>query len=96
MSFLLAITLNLFFSTASAQPTGPLSLACSTEKRILVVRLGGQDIRTYQIAVGKKAKPTPMGTYSIRHIVWNPPGIRPMRSGRRGRSPPLPAIRRTR
>lgn len=94
MSFLLALTLNLFLSSKSAgkavPPAGPLTLACSTQKRILVVRLGGQDVRTYQVAVGTKTKPTPMGTYAIRHIVWNPAWHPPDAKWAKGKKPAPP------
>ncbi len=44
--------------------SGPLSVAASTEKRILVVRIGSTQVRRYDIAVGKKAHPTPMGRFT--------------------------------
>jgi lipoprotein-anchoring transpeptidase ErfK/SrfK len=79
MSFLLACILSIFPATRSAAASkqtaavsGAVTLACSTKKHILVVRIGGQDVKTYDVAVGTKKYPTPMGTFSIRHIVWNP------------------------
>jgi lipoprotein-anchoring transpeptidase ErfK/SrfK len=56
----------------AAQASGPLSLAVSTEKKILVVRLGATDVKKYDVAVGTSKKPTPMGRFGISHIVWNP------------------------
>ena len=52
--------------------SGPLSLAISTKKRILVVRAGATEVQRYSVAVGTKKHPTPTGRFSIRHIVWNP------------------------
>jgi lipoprotein-anchoring transpeptidase ErfK/SrfK len=53
-------------------PAGALSLAASTGKNILVVRVNGKDVRTFHVSVGTKAHPTPSGHFGIRHIVWNP------------------------
>ena len=47
-------------------------MAASTQKKILVVRIGAQDVKKYNIAVGSKKHPTPMGHFVVRHIVWNP------------------------
>ena len=29
-------------------------------------------MHAYDVAVGTKKNPTPMGSFTIRHIVWNP------------------------
>jgi lipoprotein-anchoring transpeptidase ErfK/SrfK len=67
MTLLLAIVL-------AANPifNKPLTIAVSTQKKILVVRAYGRDVKKYDVAVGTKGHPTPMGTFSISHIVWNP------------------------
>lgn len=70
--------------------TGPVSLAVSTQKKILVVRLGGADVKTYQVAVGTKAKPTPMGRFGINHIVWNPAWHPPAEKWAKGKKPAAP------
>jgi lipoprotein-anchoring transpeptidase ErfK/SrfK len=90
MSLLLAVILSSFFSAQSAAPTSPLSIAVSTQKRILVVRLNGQDVKTYQVAVGTKTKPTPTGAYTIRHIVWNPAWHPPDAKWAKGKKPAGP------
>jgi lipoprotein-anchoring transpeptidase ErfK/SrfK len=56
---------------------GPITLAASTKKRILEVRVAGVTTKRYEIAVGTKAHPTPNGTFAIRHIVWNPAWVPP-------------------
>src|SRR3954454_20987897 len=61
-----------FPSHAQKVVTGPLSMAVSTQKRILVVRIGATEVRRYSVAVGSKKHPTPMGRFVVRHIVWNP------------------------
>lgn len=70
LTFVLAFTL--LFETKVAAAKGPVWLAASTEKRILVVRNGATDVKQYDIAVGTKSHPTPGGRYTVRHIVWNP------------------------
>jgi len=52
--------------------SGPITLAASTKKKILEVRVGGVTTKRYEVAVGTKGHPTPNGTFTIRHIVWNP------------------------
>jgi len=74
----------------SAAPAGPLSIAVSTQKKILVVRLAGADVKTYEVAVGTKQKPTPMGNFSIRHIVWNPAWHPPAEKWAKGKQPAQP------
>src|SRR3954452_50507 len=66
----LLLVLNIFFATPVV--SGPLTMAASTQKKILVVRIGPQDVKKYSIAVGSKKHPTPMGHFTVRHIVWNP------------------------
>ena len=44
--------------------TGPLTMAVSTQKKILVVRIGGTEMRRYTVAVGTKVKPRPMGQFT--------------------------------
>ena len=61
----------------SAQSGGAITLAASTKKNILVVRVGGRDVKTYDVSVGTKRYPTPSGTFHISHIVWNPAWVPP-------------------
>ena len=83
--FLLAIALA---STVRADViSGPLSMAASTRKRILVVRVGPTEVRRYSIAVGSKNHPTPMGHFSVRHIVWNPDWNPPDAPWAKGKKP---------
>jgi lipoprotein-anchoring transpeptidase ErfK/SrfK len=59
-------------SMQKAIPAGALSLAVSTGKNILVVRVNGRDVKTFPVSVGVNAHKTPQGHFGIRHIVWNP------------------------
>ncbi len=86
MLTLLAFTL-LFQTKAAA---GPLSMAASTEKRILVVRRGAGDVKKFDIAVGTKKNPTPHGRYTVRRIVWNPAWVPPKSGWAKGKKPTAP------
>lgn len=77
-------------TSKNAAPSGPLSLAVSTQKKILVVRMGGVDVKKYDVAVGTKAKPTPTGRFSVSHIVWNPPWHPPAEKWAKGKKPTAP------
>lgn len=70
--------------------SGPLTMAVSTQKKILVVRIGATEMRRYTVAVGTKAKPTPMGTFTVKHIVWNPAWHPPDASWAKGKDPAGP------
>ncbi len=92
MSLLLAF-LILLQSTDADQPviiSGPLTVAASTEKKILVVRIGGTEVRRYETAVGTKKHPTPTGRFTIRHMIWNPAWVPPDAKWARGKKPTAP------
>ena len=74
---ILLTTLLLASPDTSADSGGTISLAASTKKNILVVRVGGKDVKTYNVSVGTKKYPTPSGTFRINHIVWNPAWVPP-------------------
>ncbi|HEY4640404.1 MAG TPA: L,D-transpeptidase [Thermoanaerobaculia bacterium] len=79
----LVLILTLFFAPA---PSGPLTMAAGTQKKILVVRIGGVDVKKYDIAVGSKKHPTPMGRFTVRHIIWNPAWHPPDKPWAKGKS----------
>lgn len=81
------LLLAILFAT---QSPSPISLAVSTQKKILVVRRNGVDVKTYDVAVGTKKHPTPLGTFSIRHIVWNPAWHPPDAKWAKGKKPAKP------
>jgi len=59
----------------SAQPgvvEAPLVLKANVRSRMLVVQRGDSTLRTYAVAVGQDGYPTPVGSFSIKTIVWNP------------------------
>ena len=58
-----------------AQPAvaeAPLVLKANVHSRMLVVQRGDSTLRTYSVAVGQDGYPTPVGSFTIRKIVWNP------------------------
>lgn len=87
---LVALLLTTFLATKQAAVSGPLSMAASTQKKILVVRVGASDVRHYDIAVGTKAHPTPNGRFGVRHIVWNPAWNPPPEKWAKGKKPTPP------
>ena len=66
---LVALILSVFLSTKSNIISGPLTMAASTQKKILVVRIGAHEMRHYDVAVGTKKNPTPSGRFGVKHIV---------------------------
>jgi len=92
MSLLLLLAL-LIAQSDEQQPqiiSGPLSIAASTEKKILVVRIGATEVRHYDVAVGTKSHPTPMGRFVVRHLVWNPAWVPPNAGWAKGKKPASP------
>ena len=67
----------LLLSSLLSAVSGPLTMAASTQKKILVVRVGGHDVKQYDIAVGSKKHATPGGRFTVRHIIWNPAWVPP-------------------
>src|ERR1051325_12184519 len=77
------------FATKTAVP-GEITLAASTQKNILELRVGGKTIRRYDISVGTKKYPTPNGMFTVNHIVWNPAWVPPKEKWAKGKKPAAP------
>jgi lipoprotein-anchoring transpeptidase ErfK/SrfK len=78
---------SLFGATQqSAVISGPLTMAASTQKKILVVRIGATTVRKYDIAVGSKKHPTPHGRFAVKHMIWNPAWHPPDAAWAKGKS----------
>jgi len=84
------LVLAILLAANSVVVSGPLTMASSTEKKILVVRIGATDVRKYDVAVGMKAHPTPMGRFTVKHIVWNPAWVPPDAGWAKGKQPAQP------
>jgi len=87
---MMPLFLSLFLLTGAAAPA-PLSMAVSTQKKILVVRIGAQDVKHYDVAVGTPKHRTPMGRFGVRHIVWNPAWVPPKAKWSKGKQPAAPS-----
>jgi lipoprotein-anchoring transpeptidase ErfK/SrfK len=83
--FALTFVLSFFLATP-----GPVTMASSTQKKILVVRAGGKDVKRYDVAVGSKKHPTPHGRFIVRRIVWNPAWVPPNEPWAKGKKPTPP------
>jgi lipoprotein-anchoring transpeptidase ErfK/SrfK len=75
---------------ATSSSSGVVSLAASTRKNILELRVGGKTIKRYEVSVGTKAHPTPTGTFRVDHIVWNPAWNPPKEKWAKGKKPTAP------
>ena len=84
----LVLAFLLFFD--SNVVSGPLTMAASTGKKILVVRVGPHQVKKYDVAVGSKAHPTPNGSFTIKHMVWNPAWVPPDANWAKGKQPAKP------
>ena len=87
---ILALILSTLFATSSSTAANEVWLAVSTKKNIMELRVGNRLIRRYDVSVGKKAHPTPHGTYRVNHIVWNPAWVPPKEGWAKGKKPAAP------
>ena len=55
-----------------APPETQLTLHADLSARNIVVKLGDNTIKTFDVAVGQDRYPTPTGEFTIERIVWNP------------------------
>jgi lipoprotein-anchoring transpeptidase ErfK/SrfK len=56
----------------AADASAPLALTADLSTRTITVTAADQTVRTYKVAVGQDRYPTPIGTFTIEKIVWNP------------------------
>jgi murein L,D-transpeptidase YcbB/YkuD len=77
------------FTRPDVPDDGGLALSASLAERKLYIHDGAGTL-AFDVAVGKDAKPTPTGTFTIRKIVWNPAWVPPDEKWARGRAPQPP------
>ncbi len=94
MRLLLALVLTLFITQPASPAGGEVSLAVSTTKNIMELRVGGKTIRRYDVSVGTKKHPTPHGTFTVNHIVWNPAWVPPKEKWAKGKKAEAPGSRK--
>jgi lipoprotein-anchoring transpeptidase ErfK/SrfK len=75
---------------AAAGARSSVSLTVDLSDRKLYVQQGDDVVRTYSVAIGTDAHPTPTGSFTIRHLVWNPRWVPPDAKWARGRQPRAP------
>jgi lipoprotein-anchoring transpeptidase ErfK/SrfK len=75
--FLAALLATTDSADAAPATGGAITMAASTKKNILEVRVGGKTVKRYHVSVGTKKFPTPNGQFKINHIVWNPAWVPP-------------------
>ena len=76
--------------SASAVFAGSLELQVDVSERQLRAVVDGEEVRRYDIAVGKDSYPTPTGKFTIRKLVWNPSWVPPDSKWARKKSPQPP------
>jgi len=59
-------------TSIEAPVEAPLVLRADLGARMLFVQRGDSTLKTYSVAVGQDRYPTPVGTFTISRIVWNP------------------------
>jgi lipoprotein-anchoring transpeptidase ErfK/SrfK len=59
-------------SATQAAREAPLLLKANLTARMLIAKRGDSTLRTYAVAIGQERYPTPVGTFNIKKIVWNP------------------------
>lgn len=70
---------------APAPRADAVRLVVDLSDRQLSVVQGDEVERTYSVAIGKPAHPTPQGEFRIRRIIWNPRWVPPDASWARGK-----------
>jgi lipoprotein-anchoring transpeptidase ErfK/SrfK len=65
---------------------GPVRLAADLSERELTVIAANGALRTFKVAIGTRADPTPTGTFRIRKIVWNPSWVPPDQKWAKGQT----------
>jgi lipoprotein-anchoring transpeptidase ErfK/SrfK len=87
---LLALVISTLFATGGSTNANAVTLAVSTKKNVMELRVGSKIVRRYDVSVGKKAHPTPHGTYRVSHIVWNPSWVPPKEKWAKGKKAAAP------
>ncbi|HYO76086.1 MAG TPA: L,D-transpeptidase [Thermoanaerobaculia bacterium] len=90
----LAVVLSLLYAAEASTAGGVVTLATSTKKNIMELRVDGKTIRRYDVSVGKKPHRTPHGTFTVRHIVWNPGWVPPKEKWAKGKKAEKPGSKK--
>ena len=85
-----ALVFGLGAARAPGSATSSLTLEASLSDRKLTLKRDGEAIKTYDVAIGAPAHPTPTGAFTIRKIVWNPAWVPPDEKWAKGSTPKGP------
>jgi murein L,D-transpeptidase YcbB/YkuD len=95
-SILLLSALPLLWGAAKHTPLelrGELTVEVDLSTRRLVVTADGRQLGAYDIAIGKPGHLTPVGTYKMSRVVWNPSWVPPKEEWADTASPKEPGER---
>lgn len=73
-----------------AEAVSSTRLTADISQRQLYLWKGGEVSKSYPVAVGTRADPTPRGTFTIRRIVWNPGWVPPDEKWAKGKTAKKP------
>lgn len=71
----------------------PVHVVADLGARRLSIVEGDEVVESYPVAIGKDSKPTPIGSYTIRKIIWNPAWIPPDSKWAQGKKPQPPGAK---
>ena len=78
-------------TAAATRPNDAIHISVDLSERLLVIEDGGQAVRTFGVAIGKRSHPTPTGRFTLRKMIWNPGWVPPKnRAWSRGKTPKDP------
>ena len=85
-----ALVFGLGAARAPGAASSTLTLEASLSERKLTLKRDGEVVKTYDVAVGSPAYPTPTGKFTIRKMVWNPAWVPPAVSWAKGSTAKAP------
>lgn len=80
-------------ASASTVADAPIHVEADLSERKLYIKQGDSVVQEFAVAVGKGSKPTPLGNYTIRKIIWNPAWIPPDEPWAKGKKPQPPGAK---
>ena len=81
-----ALVFGLGAARSPSTSESSLRLEASLSQRTLTVMRDGEVVKSYSVAIGAAAHPTPTGTFNLRKIVWNPAWVPPDAKWAQGKS----------
>jgi lipoprotein-anchoring transpeptidase ErfK/SrfK len=85
-----ALVFGMSAAIAPRPAVSALTLEASLSERKLTLKRDGEIVKTYDVAIGAPAHPTPTGAFTIRKIVWNPAWTPPDVKWAKGSTPKSP------